>query len=298
MFLILYPLVISPVYVLLIVSGLLIFTTSSKGQGEDIGKVFYSLVVDFWYLPYVFLFLYLGYIYFYHLNRLYIGYGDIVANRDNYPGAYNLLENLCILRGYEPPFLVIKKDTIPNACSMGMNGASYMIVLTNGLLDRLKPDEIQAVLAHELAHILNGDTRFLTLVGCLTQGFGNLSTFFSDASKPDDDRQDFNIYMWLLHVVMSIGKFGSGLLLFMISKKREFIADAISIELTQNPEALIGALKKVDEHYIWDRRQEYNHLMFHYKRKYSRLLSTHPTVDERIAAICETNNLQEEDYFL
>ncbi|HBH26226.1 MAG TPA: peptidase M48 family protein, partial [Rhodospirillaceae bacterium] len=93
------------------------------------------------------------------------------VTREEAPALYNALENLCISRGLPMPQLEIMETSARNAFASGIGPRSYTITVTRGLVDDLKPDELEAVLAHELAHILHGDVRLLIVAVIFTGAF-------------------------------------------------------------------------------------------------------------------------------
>src|SRR5882757_2821655 len=179
------------------------------------------------------------------------------VTRQEEPRLYNLLENLCISRGITMPKLKILETPALNAFASGMNEKQYSVTVTTGLIAALDDAEIEAVLGHELTHIRNGDVRMLVIAVIIA----GVISFFAEMifrmffysrgwgrSSGDSDRgkggAGFAIVIaialiavaWLLSVVIR----------FALSRKREFLADAGSVELTKNPDAMISALRKIE----------------------------------------------------
>lgn len=229
--------------------------------------------------------------------------GAYDVDRKEEPELYNLLENLCLSRGIVMPRLQIVETDALNAYATGMNDAQYRIAVTRGLMETLEKDEMEAVLAHELTHIRNGDVRMMVvavvIVGALTfatemlaawvayersrmgSGGGNGTPRRTRAPRrpPDpfktrrprdpfktNSRNPFgrpsrrrdssgssssgdgdNIFLALLMLgIVWMAKTVSLLFRLALSRSREFLADAGSVELTKNPDALIRALRKIE----------------------------------------------------
>jgi heat shock protein HtpX len=198
--------------------------------------------------------------YYFHQSMIDAVTGGREVTRSEQPRLYNLLENLCISRGITMPKLKVIDDDALNAFATGMNEKQYSITVTSGLLDRLDDAEIEAVLGHELTHIRNGDVRMLVIAVIIA---GVVSFFaellfrmwfyngFGWGRRSRDDGEDrgrggagiailIGIVLIVLAYVLSI------LIRFALSRSREFLADAGSVELTKNPDAMIMALRKIE----------------------------------------------------
>ena len=163
--------------------------------------------------------------------------------------VYNLVENLCISRGMQMPKVNVIEDDSLNAFASGLSPKTYTVSLSRGIINKLDDPELEAVIAHELTHIRNRDVRLLII----SIVFVGIFAFISEA-----------IFRSLRFGAISRGKKGSGaaamlialvlalfgylvasLFRFALSRKREYLADAGSAELTRNPLALASALRKV-----------------------------------------------------
>jgi len=187
--------------------------------------------------------------------------GGREVTRQEQPRLYNLLENLCISRGITMPKLKVMPSDALNAFATGLNQKQYAITVTTGLLDNLDDREVEAVLGHELTHIRNGDVRLLVIAVVIAgviaffaelffrmvfnSGFGRRSRSSSDS----DERKGSGgagaalliavvliALAWLLSIVVRLA----------LSRTRELLADAGSVELTKNPDAMITALRKIE----------------------------------------------------
>lgn len=228
--------------------------------------------------------------------------------RKENPRVYNLVENLCMSCGMPMPKVNIIEDPQLNAFASGINQKSYTVTLTRGIIDYLDDDELEGVIAHELTHIRNRDTRVLivsivfvgilsTLLTLLTRGvlraflWGGFSSRRSN-SKNGNGGVAIVVVIIAAIVCAAIAYFLTLLTRFAISRKREFMADAGGAELTRNPRALASALRKISAYpglgHI-DREDIAQLYIIHPKKlkqsfldRLQSLFSTHPSTEERI----------------
>jgi heat shock protein HtpX len=164
--------------------------------------------------------------------------------------VYNLVENLCISAGMTMPKVNIIEDDSLNAFASGINPKTYTVSLSRGIINKLDDRELETVIAHELTHIRNRDVRLLIIsivfVGIFafisemlfrSIRFGNLGR----GSKKGSGGAAILIAL----VLAAIGYLIATLFRFALSRKREYLADAGSAELTRNPLALASALRKI-----------------------------------------------------
>lgn len=193
-----------------------------------------------------------GYVFNSSLIRMATGAKPV--SRQEQPQLYNLLENLCIMRGMKMPQLYIIDTPMLNAFASGLDESSYAITVTRGLIERLDKKEMEAVLAHELSHIINRDVRLLII----TIVFVGMISFMAEmvwrsmrhmrfSSRGGKKGGGAGILVLIAGIALAIGYVMALLLRFAISRKREYLADAGSVELTKNPQALINALRKISE---------------------------------------------------
>jgi heat shock protein HtpX len=236
--------------------------------------------------------------YYFHQNMIDALTGGREVTRDEEPRLYNILENLCISRGITMPKLKIMESDALNAFATGMSDKQYSITATTGLLDRLDDAEIESVLGHELTHIRNGDVRMMVIAVIIA---GVVSFFaelvfrlwfyngFSFRGRSDDRRGGGGAAVAILIAValIAVAYFLSIVIRLALSRSREFLADAGSVELTKNPDAMISALRKIEgrgelpgatsavmEMCVDNPRQGFGELF-----------DTHPSVDSRVAAL-------------
>jgi heat shock protein HtpX len=184
---------------------------------------------------------------------IHLATGAKEISRSDAPKLYNMLENLCISRGMKTPTLYVMETGEMNAYASGINERSYAITVTRGLIVQLSDREMEAVLAHELTHIINRDCRlliitivFVGMISFLAQLLWRSLNFMS-YRRNDRGRNGGGliVFMLIASVILGIGYVLGLLLRFALSRKREYLADAGSVELTKNPDALIGALRKI-----------------------------------------------------
>lgn len=197
--------------------------------------------------------------------------GARLLGRHEEPRLWALFEALCSKCGMRLPALRIIETDVMNAFASGLTEGRYSVTVTRGLIDELNDDEIEAVLAHELAHIRNHDVRLLVvatvLVGMvpmlhdvIVRGFwmllmgilGIYRAIFSPIPMPlvrllvDVSYTGmFWIGKGIAFAIGAVGKFCSLVIHFALSRRREFMADAGAVEMTGKPEALISALRRI-----------------------------------------------------
>ncbi len=224
------------------------------------------------------------------------------VTRSEEPELYNLLENLCISRGITMPKLEIIETHARNAFASGINDKTYSITVTRGLMNSLAKDELEAVLGHELTHILNHDVRLLIITVIFTGLFGFLAqmvwsslrhTIFYSRARSRDNRNGGGIViaMIIIAVILWLGYIASLLMRFALSRSREFMADAGSIELTKNPEAMMRALMRIaGRERIPGGTDDIAMMCIENSKAFLGIFATHPPIEERIRAISEVTN--------
>src|ERR1700691_5737324 len=196
--------------------------------------------------------------YYFHQSMIDALTGGEEVQRTDQPRLYNLLENLCISRGITMPKLKIMESDALNAFSTGMNQSQYSITVTTGLLDYLDDAEVESVLGHELTHIRNGDVQMM-VVAVIIAGVVSFFTelvflllFYTPSgllsSRSDGDRRASGAAVAILIAValLVVAYVLSFIIRLALSRSREYLADAGSVELTQNPDAMISALREIE----------------------------------------------------
>jgi heat shock protein HtpX len=178
--------------------------------------------------------------------------GAAPVDRRQEPELYRLVENLCISRGLTVPKLYVIETDAMNAYASGIDDRTYAITVTRGLLKQLNQTELEAVLAHELTHIMERDTRvlivtivFVGMISFLAQMLWRSLQFSSFRRVRGKNGAPVILLMLIAAVAFAVGYLLALVLRFAISRRREFQADAGSVDLTKNPDALISALQKI-----------------------------------------------------
>jgi heat shock protein HtpX len=236
--------------------------------------------------------------YFFHQSMIDAITGGREVTRTEEPRLYNLLENLCISRGITMPKLKIVESDALNAFASGMNARQYSISITTGLLDRLNDAEIEAVLGHELTHIRNGDVRMMVIAVIIAGGVSFIAELvfrlwfyngFSFRSSRSDDRRGGGAGLAILIAIalVVVAYVLSFLIRLALSRSREFLADAGSVELTKNPDAMITALRKIEGRgELPGATSAVMEMCIDNPRGgFGELFDTHPSVDSRVAAL-------------
>ena len=221
------------------------------------------------------------------------------VTRQEEPRIYNLLENLCISRGITMPTLRIADDDALNAFATGLNEKQYSITVTRGLINTLNDQEIEAVLGHELTHIRNGDVRMLVIavvIAGVISFFGELifRIFFQNVfwgggrrSGDGDRKGGAGLAIVIAVAIIAVVWILSIVIRFALSRQREYLADAGSVELTKNPDAMISALRKIEGRgELPGATSAVMEMCIDNPREgFSNIFDTHPPVAVRVAAL-------------
>ena len=238
----------------------------------------------------------------YFLNTLIIkaSTGAKTLERKQNKRVYNLVENLCISQGIKMPKINILYDNSLNAFASGINGRTYTVTLSQGIIEKLDDEELEAVIAHELTHIRNHDVRLLIVsivfVGVFSMiaqiAFRSAINTSYRSSGKDNNKGGTIIILLLAAVFAAVGYLLATLMRFAISRKREYLADAGSAEMTKNPQALASALRKISEDPNIEAvtREDVAQLFIQHPGKQAAgfigrlggLFATHPPIEERI----------------
>jgi heat shock protein HtpX len=215
------------------------------------------------------------------------------------PQLYNVVTEMSIAAGVPMPKVYIIDDPSPNAFATGRDPQHSSVAVTTGLLNKLNREELQGVLGHEMSHIRNYDIRFTLFVGvmvgsiALLAGFFLRYTFWFGGGRRSNSREGggggLAIVLLLVGLVMAVVSYFFGALVQMaVSRQREYLADASSVELTRNPHGLESALAKIggDPAVLHSANGATQHLyIVNPLKKHgvgSDLFSTHPPIVDRI----------------
>jgi heat shock protein HtpX len=224
--------------------------------------------------------------------------GGREVTRKEEPRLYNLLENLCISRGIPMPKLKLMESGALNAFATGLNEKQYSITVTTGLVKRLNDAELEAVLAHELTHIRNGDVRMLVvavIIAGVISFFAELffRMFFRSggsvrrSSSSSGDRKGGGAAILIAIALIALAWLLSIVIRFALSRSREFLADAGAVELTKNADAMIGALRKIEGRGELEGATSavMEMCVDNPRSGFADIFATHPSIDRRIEAL-------------
>lgn len=219
-----------------------------------------------------------------------------VAEKNDAPYVWNMLENLCIAQGLPMPKLYLIDDPAINAFATGRNPAHASVAVTTGAIQKLENEELEGVLAHELSHVKNYDILVMTIVVVLVGVIVLLSDWLFRAqfyqSGNDRDRGSNAAFLVIGLVLMLLAPLVAELIKLAVSRQREYLADASGALLTRYPEGLAAALEKIgtDAQPMKHANHATAHLFFSSPFKGSKdwmmkLFSTHPPIEERVARL-------------
>ncbi|MBP6773985.1 MAG: zinc metalloprotease HtpX [Gemmatimonadaceae bacterium] len=219
-------------------------------------------------------------------------YGARVVSAEDAPALYAMVDRLRQNAGLPMPVVAIAPQAQPNAFATGRNPANAVVCVTEGILKTLSPDELEGVIAHELAHIKNHDMLLSTIAATMAGAISNLAQmafFFGGRRDDDEGGSPFAAIAMLI-----VGPIIAMLIQFAISRQREFKADAVGAQISGRPLSLASALQRLDAgaHRIPMHVSPsaaslaiVNPLAAFSLRGAAKWMSTHPPTEERVAAL-------------
>jgi heat shock protein HtpX len=221
--------------------------------------------------------------------------GAKLIQREDAPELFNLIEEIVIASGLPMPKVAIVEDTAPNAFATGRDPEHALIAFTTRILEVMDRDELQGVIAHELSHVANRDTLVSAVAATTAGAIAILSDFMARMMffGGGRDRRDGNSNPLLLVVslfIMILAPMAAMLLKSAISRKRESLADATAVSFTRNPAGLRKALEVLaaDSTVVRQKSNAVAHIWIESPldgKSLSKLFSTHPPIEERIATL-------------
>ena len=215
---------------------------------------------------------------------------------------FTVTENLALAADISKPQLYVIEDESPNAFATGRDVKHAVVCATTGLLAKLNRTELEGVIAHEISHIRNYDTRLMSIVSILAGMVVLLADwflrgmFFRGRGR-DEKSGDIGVIFFILGIILSLlSPLIAQLIQLAISRRREFLADASAVMLTRQPDGLIRALEKIsnDRKPLLAANKATAHLFIinPFKGEQARgwlvnLFNTHPPVEERIKLLRE-----------
>ena len=217
-----------------------------------------------------------------------------IQESDN-PRLFALIQEVCLASGLPMPKVAIVEDVAPNAFATGRNPEHALIAFTTGILDAMDRDELQGVIAHEMAHVANRDT----LVSAVAATTAGAIAIFSDflmrmmwfgGGRRDRESNNNPIALVLSLVILILAPIAAMLLKAAISRRREALADATAVQFTRNPSGLRKALEvlQADSTVVTHASNAVAHLYIESpldSSSVSKLFATHPPLSERIAIL-------------
>jgi heat shock protein HtpX len=231
--------------------------------------------------------------------------GAKVVSQEEAPELHATVERLCAMAGLPKPRIAVVDSEVPNAFATGRNPKHAAVAVTTGLWRRLEPQEIEAVLAHELSHIANRDVlvmtvaSFFAMLAALLTRFGLYAGMFGGFGGGGGRNNNNNnqVPVWLIVLLVSIVVYAiSFILIRTISRYREYAADRGSALITGAPENLMSALQKIASGITTipqrDLREVQGMNAFfivptNWKTQMSEWMMDHPPMEKRLAALAE-----------
>jgi heat shock protein HtpX len=217
--------------------------------------------------------------------------GAKVVDRDQAPQLHDMIERLCALADLPKPKVAVIDTDVPNAFATGRNPKNSAVAVTTGLWNRLEPQEVEGVLAHELSHIANRDVLIMTLAGFFAMVAGLLARWGAFFGGGGD--RDRGVPVWLIVVVVSVVTYlVSYVLIRAISRYREYSADRGSALITGAPEHLMSALQKISSEMLRIPQRDLREVAAlnaffiiptNVKSAFGELFATHPPLEKRLA---------------
>ena len=217
-----------------------------------------------------------------------------VIEQSDHPQLFNLVNEVCIASGLPMPKVAIVEDRAPNAFATGRDPNHALIAFTTGLLNSMDRDELQGVVAHEMAHVANRDT-LVSAVAATTAGIVALISdilmrmlWFGGARNRDHGSGQIPIFLAIIPLMLA--PIAATMLKSAVSRKRESLADATAVSFTRNPAGLRSALEVLarDTTVVQARSSAVAHMYIESPldaSAASRLFATHPPIAERIATL-------------
>src|SRR6266566_7434661 len=229
--------------------------------------------------------------------------GAKIVSPEEAPEVHAIVERLCAMAGLPKPRIALVDTDVPNAFATGRSPKHAAVAVTTGLLRRLDPPEVEAVLAHELSHIANRDVLIMTvasffaMLAALLTRFGLYAGLFGGFGGGNNRDNNNQVPVWLIVFVVSVVTYAlSYILIRTISRYREYAADRGSALMTGAPEYLMSALQKIASDIVRipqrDLREVAGMNAFfivptNWRQQVGELFMDHPPLEKRLAALAE-----------
>jgi heat shock protein HtpX len=242
---------------------------------------------------------------YYYSDKIVLGIsGARVASSKEDRLFTSVAENLCIGSGLPMPKLYVIEDSAPNAFATGRDPEHAVICATTGLLSKLNRTELEGVIAHELTHIKNYDIRLMSIVSVMVGLIALLGDWFFRArlfgggkSRDNNDNNQLGAIIMIVGIFFAIlSPIIAQLIQLAISRRREFMADGGSVEITRQPQGLISALQKISSDTepleVANKATAHLYIVNPFKSgvnktvsQFANLFNTHPPIKDRIATL-------------
>jgi heat shock protein HtpX len=223
----------------------------------------------------------------------------LIQESDN-PKLFGLIHEVIIASGMPMPKVAIVVDSAPNAFATGRNPEHALIAFTTGILDAMDRDQLQGVIAHEMAHVANRDTLVsavaATTAGAIAIVSDMLTRMMFFGGRRDNNGNGNPIALVFSLIILILAPIAAIMLKSAISRKRESLADATAVSFTRNPAGLRSALEILasDSTVVQQRSTAVAHIWIESpldSKSVSKLFSTHPPIQERIAVLKSMESL-------
>lgn len=274
-----------------------LFCTLVLGIGWAIGYIFQNDSVSGIVIALVILAIYVPITYVTATSQVLRMSGAQEVAKEQYPQLVSIVEELSIAARLPMPKVYVINESVPNAFATGIKPEKGVVAFTTGLLDSLNREELEGVVAHELAHIRNYDIRLMTiciaLVGVVAM-VGHIGSrmflFGGGRNRGGRDNKGNPILLLVAIVLVILAPLAAQFVQLAVSRNREYLADATAVEFTRNPVGLINALRKISgDDRDMERAQSATAAMYisnpfgkKRKKKRASLLATHPPIESRI----------------
>ncbi len=234
--------------------------------------------------------------------------GAVAADEQQYARLHNIVDGLAIAAGIPKPRVFVVDDPAPNAFATGKNYDHAAVAVTTGLLEKMSRDELEGVVAHELAHVRNYDIRVMTVavatagaIALIVDIFWRLLYFGGGNRRNNKDGGNPLMIVGMV-VVAILAPLAAAMLKAAVSRRRESLADATAVEITRNPSGLRKALEKLDADSTVVRRTSHatshlwietpdDHVEGNKGRWFNNMFDTHPPMSERINILRQMEGL-------
>ena len=229
--------------------------------------------------------------------------GAKIVSAEEAPDLHAMVERLCAMADLPKPRIAVVPSDVPNAFATGRNPKHAAVAVTQGLWSRLEPQEVEAVLAHELSHIANRDVlvmtiaSFFAMLAAMLTRFGMYAGMFGGGYGGNRDNNNNGLPIWLVVFLVSIVVYAiSFVLIRTISRYREYAADRGSAVITGAPENLMSALQKISSGITQipqrDLREVQGMNAFfiiptNWKSNMAEWMMDHPPLEKRLAALAK-----------